>query len=214
MTVAGGRVMLVVPHSLERSGLRDIIESCPRYKIAAEAVLAQTAIDMAAETKPDIAVVEYGLLDATGIELAHRLAHYHPRMEILLYAHRISEEWVADALREGVRGFVLKSGIDRHLIPALDALSDHRPYWDEAVDEELFARLIGGQPLSPDAMTRRERQVVNLVAQGLSNKEIARRLNLSHETIESFRTNLRRKFRLRTTADIVRYAIKHEVIQG
>ena len=109
---------------------------------------------------------------------------------------------------------MLKSGIDRHLIPALDALSDHRPYWNEAVNEELFERLIGGPPLSPDAMTHRERQVVNLVANGLSNKEIAHRLNLSHKTIESFRTNLRRKFRLRTTADIVRYAMKHEVIQG
>jgi DNA-binding NarL/FixJ family response regulator len=214
MTVAGVRVMLVVPNSVERSGLSDMIGSCPRYKVAAEASLAETALDMAAETKPDIAVVEYGLLDATGLALAHRLAHEHPSIEILLYAHCISEEWIADALREGVRGFVLKSGIDRHLIPALDALSDHRPYWDEAVNEELFERLIGGPPLSPDAMTQRERQVVNLVAQGLSNKEMAHRLNLSHKTIESFRTNLRRKFRLRNTADIVRYAVEHEIING
>ena len=214
MTIAGGRVMLVVPNNVERSGLRHIIESCPGYKIAAEAVLAQTALEMAAETKPDIAVVEYGLLDATGIGLAHRLAHSHPNMEILLYAHVISEEWIAEALRQGVRGFVLKSGVDRHLIPALDALSDHRPYWDEAVDEELFERMIGGPPRSPDAMTQRERQVVNLVTQGLSNKEMAHRLNLSSKTIESFRTALRRKFRLRTTADIVRYAMKHEIIQG
>jgi DNA-binding NarL/FixJ family response regulator len=214
VTVASVRIMLVVANSVERSGLRDIIESCPRYEVAAEAALAQTALAMAAETKPDIAVVEYGLLDATGLGLAHRLAYDHPSIEILLYAHIISEEWIADALREGVRGFALKRGIDRHLIPALDALSDHRPYWNEAVDEELFERLIGGPPLSPDAMTQRERQVVQLVAQGLTNKEMAHRLNLSHKTIESFRTDLRRKFRLRNTAEIVRYAVKHEVIQG
>jgi DNA-binding NarL/FixJ family response regulator len=214
VTVAGVPVMLVVPNSVERSGIREIIESCPRYEVAAEAILAETALGMAAETKPDIVVVEYGLVDATGIGLAHRLVHYHPNIEILLYAHVVSEEWIADALREGARGFVLKSGVDRHLIPALDALSDHRPYWNEAVDEKLFERLIGGPPRAPDAMTERERQVVDLVAQGLSNKEIAHRLNLSHKSIETFRTALRRKFRLRNTADIVRYAVKHEIIQG
>jgi DNA-binding NarL/FixJ family response regulator len=214
VTAAGARVMLVVANSVEHLGLSEIIEGCPRYRVVAEAVLAQTALSMAAETKPDIAIVEYGLFDATGLELAHRLAHDHPNIQILLYAHLISDEWIADALREGVRGFVLKSGIDRHLIPALDALSDHRPYWNEAVNEELFERLIGGPPLSPDALTQRERQVVHLVAQGLSNKEIAHRLNLSHKTIESFRTALRRKFRLRNTAEIVRYALRHEIIQG
>ena len=70
-------------------------------------------------------------------------------MGILLYSDRVSEDWIDDALREGVRGFVLKDGIDRHLIPALDALSDHRPYWNEAIDEELFTRMMGGPPLPP-----------------------------------------------------------------
>ena len=146
-----GRVMLVVRNAVERLGLRDIIERCPRYKVVAQADLAETALGMASVDTPDIAVVEYGLFDATGIDLSHRLTHCHPHMGIMLYADHIGEQWIDDALREGVRGFVLKNSVDRHLIPALDALSDRRPYWSEAIDEELFARMMGGPPLPPIA---------------------------------------------------------------
>ena len=184
MAKSSGRVMLVVPNYVERMGLREVIESCPRYQLVAEACLAQTALDMATETKPDIAVVEYWLTDATGLVLSHKLTHDHPRMGVLLYSDRISDEWIADALREGVRGFVTKDGIARHLVPALDALFDHRPYWDEAVDEKLFTRLIGGPPSPPNGLTNREWQVVHLVTQGLSNKQIANVLDIPTETVE------------------------------
>ena len=204
-----GRVMVVVRNAVERLGLRNIIEDSGRYNVVGEAGLAQPALALASVESPDIAIVEYGLFDATGIDLSHRLTHDHPDMGILLYSDRVSEDWIDDALREGVRGFVLKDGIDRHLIPALDALSDHRPYWNEAIDEELFARMMGGPPLPPDFMTQREKQVVHLVAQGLANKEIAHRLNISDKTVASFRMILRRKYRLRNTADIVRYAVRN-----
>lgn len=212
MAEYSGRVMLVVRNDVERLGLRDIIERCPRYKVIAEADLAETALGMASADTPDIAVVEYGLFDATGIDLSHRLMHYHPHIGIMLYADHISEQWIDDALREGVRGFVLKDSPDRHLIPALDALSDHRPYWNEAIDEDLFARMMGGPPLPPNPMTQREKQIIHLVAQGLTNTEMAQRLNLSAKTVEGYRTALRRKYRLRNTADIVRYAIRNEMV--
>jgi DNA-binding NarL/FixJ family response regulator len=211
VAVRSGRVMVVVRNPVERLGLRNMIEGCARYNVVAETYLAQPALALASVESPDIAIVEYGLFDATGIDLSHRLTHDHPGMGILLYADRVSEEWIDDALREGVRGFVLKDGINRHLIPALDALSDHRPYWNEAIDEELFARMMGGSPLPPNCMTQREKQVVHLVAQGLANKEIAHRLNISAKTVESFRMALRRKYRLRNTADIVRYAVRNDM---
>lgn len=169
---------------------------------------------MAAETEPDIAVIDYSVPDTTGLGLAHMLTRNRPRTSILLYCDYTSEELIVHAMREGVRGFVLKSAAERHLVPALDALSDHRPYWDNAVDEEVFARLMGGPRVSPDGLTQRERQVVHLVAQGFGTKVIAYLLDVSPATIRSFRTALRRKLRLRNTADIVRYALEHGVVDA
>ena len=208
------RVMLAITFEVERAGLRSIIESSSRHQVVAEACLGQTALKMIAPSSPDIAVIDYSLPDVLGLGLAHALKRHHPSMSILLYCDATTENLIVHALREGVRGFVLKSGAERHLIPALDALSDHRPYWNEAVEEGVFTRLMGGPPAPPDGLTYREREVMHLVATGHSTKVIAHLLGVSSKTVESFRSTLRRKLRLRSTADIVRYAIEQGVIDA
>lgn len=150
-----GRVMLVVPFAIERAGLRTIIESSSLHQVVAEAAVGDRALQLAAETKPDIAVIDYSVPEITGLGLAHMLARNHPQMSILLYCDNTTEELIVHAIGEGVRGFVLKSDAGRHLVPALDALSDHRPYWDDAVDEEVFTRLMGGPPVPPIHMPLR-----------------------------------------------------------
>jgi DNA-binding NarL/FixJ family response regulator len=206
--------MLVVPFGVERAGLRSIIESSSLHEVVAEACLGQTALEMAAETEPDIAVVDYTIPDTTGLVLSHMLTRDDPHMSILLYCNATTEELIIQALRVGVRAFVLKSEAARHLVPALDALSDHRPYWDDAVDEEVFTRLMGGPPRPPDDLSRREAQVMHLVAKGYSTKDISGVLKIGAKAVENCRMSLRRKLRLRTAADMARYAIEHGIIDA
>jgi DNA-binding NarL/FixJ family response regulator len=169
---------------------------------------------LALEAAPHIAIIEYSLPDMTGLGLSHLLSHFRPRIEVLLHTTRLSEDGVIEALREGVRGFLLRSSTERHLTAALDALSEHRPYWEGAIEEEVFTRLVGGPPRTSNGLTARERQVIQLIAEGHSTKEMALMLNVTGKTIETYRIALRRKLRVRTVADLVRYAINHKIIEG
>jgi len=206
--------MLVVPFPVERAGLRSIIESSSRHSVVAEETLGESAVRVASQVAPDVAVIDYAISDTTGLGLAGMLTRKHPHISILLYCDSTNEELVIGALRAGVRGFVLKSLASSHLVPALDALSDHRPYWDDAIEDELFDRIMGGPPRGPDCLTPRESQVMALLANSCSTKTIAFVLDITPKTVETFRTSLRRKLRLRSTADIVRYAIDHGIIEA
>jgi len=212
--VCKGRVLLVSPCDIERRGLRSIVEQFARYEVVGEAMNGQTALVLAIEAAPQIAVIEHSLPDMTGLGLSHLLTHFRPRIEVLLHTSRLNEDSVIEALREGVRGFVLRSSADRHLNAALDALSEHRPYWEGAIEQEVFTRLVGGPPRTSNGLTARERQVIQLIAEGHSTKEMAYMLNVSAKTIETYRIALRRKLWVRTVADLVRYAIKHRIVEG
>ena len=136
-------------------------------------------------------------------------------MEILLYTMHDREDVIMEVLRAGVRGFVLKSDTERHLIAALDALSIHRPYFSGAISETLLDKVLESKPQPcASSLTHREREVVQQVAEGRINKEIAARLNISIKTVETHRASAMRKLNLRTTADLVRYAVRNQLIQA
>ena len=213
MDVCKNRVLIVIPRDIERRGLRLLVEQSARYEVVGEAVNGQTALVQALEAAPSIAILDHSLPDMTGLGLSHLLTHFSPRIEVLLYTTHLTEDGVIEALREGVRGFLLKSSAEQHLTAALDALSEHRPYWEGAIEEEVFARLVGGPPRTSNGLSARERQVIQLVAEGHSTKEIAFMLNVTAKTVETYRLTLRRKLRLRTVADLIRYAIDHEIIE-
>ena len=208
-----GRVLIVNSCEIERRGLRLLVEQSARYEVVGEAVNGQAALVLAIESAPQIAVIEHTLPDMTGLGLSHLLSHFHPRIEVLLHASHLSEDSIIEALREGVRGFILRSSAERHLTAALDALSEHRPYWEGAIEEEVFARLVGGPPRTSNGLSARERQVIQLVAEGHTTKAMAQMLNVSAKTMETYRIALRRKLRVRTVADLVRYAIDHKIIE-
>jgi DNA-binding NarL/FixJ family response regulator len=207
------RVLLVIPSDIERRGLRLFVEQSGRYEVVGAADNGQAALVIALEAAPHIAIIQYSLPDMTGLGLSHLLTHFQPRIEVLLQTDRLSEDGVIEALREGVRGFLLRSSAALHLTAALDALSEHRPYWEGAVEEEVFTRLVGGPLRTSNGLTARERQVIQLLAEGHSTKEMAFMLNVSAKTIETYRIALRRKLRVRTVADLVRYAIDNGIIE-
>lgn len=209
------RIMIVDDHDAVRRGLRSLIETRPNYQVVAEAPTGRAALAMAKELEPDIAILDYSLPELNGLDLSHQLKRAYPRLEILIYTMHDQEEVIIEVLRAGVRGFVLKSDTERHLIAALDALSIHRPYFSGAVSETLLDKFLESKPRpSATSLTHREREIVQLIAEGRINKEIAQLLNISVKTVETHRASAMHKLRLRTTADLVRYAIRNSIIQA
>src|SRR4249919_830504 len=215
MTSPIRRIMIVDDHDAVRRGVRNLVETKPYYQVVGEAANGRDALELARESNPDIAILDYSLPELNGLDLAHLLKKTYPRMEILLYTMHDREEVIMDVLRAGVRGFVLKSDTERHLIAALDALSIHRPYFSGAISDTLLDQFLESKPhAAASSLTHREREVVQQVAEGRINKEIAQRLSISVKTVETHRASAMRKLKLRTTADLVRYAVRNQLIQA
>ena len=207
--------MIVDDHDAVRRGVRALVESKPNYTVVAEASDGREALQLAQETNPDIAILDYSIPELNGLDLAHKLMRLVPRIEILLYTMHDREDVIAEVLRAGVRGFVLKSDTEKHLLAALDALSIHRPYFSGAISETLLDKFLASKPqANASSLTHREREIVQLIAEGRINKEIARLLIISVKTVETHRASAMHKLKLRTTADLVRYAIRNSIIQA
>src|SRR6187200_961787 len=215
MTSPIRRIMIVDDHDAVRRGVRNLVETKPYYQVVGEAANGRDALELARDTNPDITILDYSLPELNGLDLAHSLKKNHSRMEILLYTMHDREEVIMEVLRAGVRGFVLKSDAERHLIAALDALSIHRPYFSGAISDALLHQFLDSKPQAlASSLTHREREIVQQVAEGRINKEIAQRLNISVKTVETHRASAMRKLKLRTTADLVRYAVRNQLIQA
>lgn len=215
MTSPVRRIIIVDDHDAVRRGVRTLVESRPNFQVVGEAANGREALELAIATTPDIAILDYSLPELNGLDLSHQLKKHLPRIEILLYTMHDREDVIIEILRAGVRGFVLKSDTERHLIAALDALSIRRPYFSGAISETLLDKFLESKPQpGASSLTHREREVVQLIAEGRINKEIARMLNISVKTVETHRASAMHKLKLRTTADLVRYAIRNSIIQA
>ncbi|RYD90721.1 MAG: response regulator transcription factor, partial [Sphingomonadales bacterium] len=137
-----------------------------------------------------------------------------PRIEVLIYTMYDREDLVLNVLRAGARGYVLKSDPESDLLGAVDALSVHRPYFSGAISETLLERFLDASPNPSTTLTHREREVVQLIAEGRINKEISRVLNISVKTVETHRAAAMHKLKLRTTAELVRYAVRNNIIEA
>lgn len=195
--------------------MRTLIESQANLEIVAEAATGEEALSAARDFLPDIAIVDHCLPDLNGIHLAQSLKRELPRIEILIYTMNDNEELVMAMLRAGARGFVLKSDSGRQLLAAIDALSMHQPYFSSAISETLLDQFLRSKPSSPTfGLTHREREVVQLIAEGKINKEIGEALSISVKTVETHRAAAMHKLKLRTTAELVRYAVRNNIIEA
>ena len=208
------RIIIVDDHEAIRRGVRQLLETTPYYQVVGEASDGRLGLDLAKELQPDIAIIDYSLPALNGIDLAHALKRELPELRILLYTMHDREEIIMDVLRAGVRGFILKSDAEKHLLAALDSLSVHRSYFSGAVSDTLLNQFLETKPhTQAGSLTHREREVVQQVAEGHINKEIAARLSISLKTVETHRASAMRKLKLRTTADLVRYAVRNQLVQ-
>src|SRR5215218_11046588 len=167
MTSPVRRIIIVDDHDAVRRGIRQLLETKPYYRVVGEATNGREGLELAREARPDIAILDYSIPELNGLDLSHALKREFPRIEILVYTMHDREEIVMDVLRAGVRGFVLKSDAERHLISALDALSIHRSYFSGAISDALLDKFLESKPhAAASSLTHREREVVQQVAEG------------------------------------------------
>jgi DNA-binding NarL/FixJ family response regulator len=215
MTTLGRRILIADDHDITRRGLRTLVESRPNLTVVAEAATGLEALVAARQSSPDIAIIDYALAEMNGLQLALALKSEMPWIEILVHTEHGQEELVMAMLRAGARGFVLKSDGGGHLIAAVDALSIHQPYFSAPVSETLLDRFLSTTPSRPlGGLTHREREVVQLIVEGKINKEIGVALNISVKTVETHRAAAMHKLKLRTTAELVRYAVRNNIIEA
>jgi DNA-binding NarL/FixJ family response regulator len=213
------RLLIVDDHAVVRRGVRALLESRPGWEVCGEAADGQEAIRKAADLKPDIVVLDISLPGLNGLEATSRILKESPASEVLILTMHHSEELAQQVIKAGARGYVLKSDADQSLVAAIDRLSQHQTFFTSRVAEFVLESGERGEDAvhtveDPSRrMTSRERQIVQLVAEARSTKEVASHLGISVKTVEAHRTNIMRKLRLRSVSELVRYAIRNGIVQ-
>jgi DNA-binding NarL/FixJ family response regulator len=207
------RILIADDHEVVRDGLRKLLEAHPNCEVVAEAADGREAVAKALEVTPDIAVVDYSLPLINGIEVTRQIRSRLPTTEVLIFSMHDNEKIFDELLRAGARGYVLKSDAKLHLLDAIDSLAAHRPFFSSQVSEALLTSFRRKQHGESQALTPREREIVKLIAEGHSNKEVAVKLSISLKTVETHRATVMRKLNLSSSASLVRYAIRNKFVE-
>jgi two-component system response regulator NreC len=211
----GGRITIVLAddHSVVRQGLRVLLEKEPDFDIVGEASDGLETLRCVEKLKPAVAIVDLAMPHLNGLEVTHEITHQRLPTRVLLLSAHSSEPYVLNALKHGAFGYVLKSSAVDELVRAIRQVHLGRHYLPPAYSEAAFDAYLAkaGKSISSgsDLLTRRERQILQMVAEGSSNAEIGSRLFISTRTVEVHRFNLMRKLSLRNSADLIRYALEH-----
>jgi DNA-binding NarL/FixJ family response regulator len=208
------RILIADDHDIVRSGLRRILESHSNWEVVAEAGDGGDAIRKAVETRPDIAVIDYSLPMVNGIEVTREIRSRSPKTEVLIFTMHDNERLIENLLNAGARGYVLKSDAKQHLVDAIEALAVHKPFFTGKVSKTLLEAYIARPRGEKATLTNREREILQLIAEGYTNKQIAHLLHLSLKTVETHRAAIMRKLDASSTADLVRYAIRNKIIEA
>jgi len=207
------QILIADDHEVVRSGLRAIIETRADWIVGGEAIDGREAVALALKMKPDVAIVDYSMPVMNGLEVSRQIRLHHLHTEVLILTMHEREEILTEALLAGVRGFLLKSDARSHLITAIEALLDHRPYFTSVLLEKLLHEYQSNKKdKSEILLSSREQSVVQLIAEGHTNKSVGAVLNLSVKTVETHRASAMRKLNVSSTAELVRYAIRAKLI--
>jgi DNA-binding NarL/FixJ family response regulator len=207
------RILIADDHHVVRSGLRNILEAQSEWQVVAEASDGKEAVEKAAETRPDIAIIDYSLPLINGIEATRQIRSRLPKTEVLIFTMHDSETLIQELLKAGARGYLLKTDARQHLIDAIKSLAVHEPFFTAKVSEALLDSFLARPHREGSTVTTRERGVVQLIAEGYTNKQIANLLNISLKTVETHRAAIMRKLNLSSSAALVRYAIRNKIVE-
>lgn len=214
------RILLVDDHELVRTGLRALLETSGNNEICGEAKDGREAVEKAFELRPDVVVLDVCMPELNGLEAAREIKRKVAGTEVLALTVSDSEQLAQELLRVGVSGYLLKSDAGRDLVKGVESLQEHRPFFTSKVAkmvlEGYLKALAAGSPSEGTtiSLTDRERQIVQLLAEGKSNKEIAEMLRITVKTAETHRANIMHKLSLHSVGDLVRYAVRNEIIEA
>jgi two-component system response regulator NreC len=211
------RILLADDHTVMRRGLRLLLEGRPEFTVVAEASDGRQAVEEAEASQPDVVVLDIAMPNLSGIEAAQRIATVLPHTGIVILSMHSDEAYVLRALKVGAKGYLLKDSREGDLIEAIKVVHQGRTYFSPEISRMLvddYVRDIRarGAEDSYDLLTSREREILQLLAERKSNKEIAHSLNLSLYTIETHRRNLQEKLNLHSLAELILYAVRKGVI--
>jgi two-component system response regulator NreC len=206
------RVLLADDHAMVRKGFRLILEAQPDMEIAGEAGNGREAVELAEKLHPDVVVMDVAMPELNGIEATRRLAVSSPHTRVLALSMHKDSVYVREILRAGARGYLLKDSIDTDLINAVRAVAKGDGYISPGVSDAVLSdyRRHVTDPL--DLLTSREREVLQMIAESKTNKEIAVALNLSVYTVEAHRGKIMEKLNLHSTGELVRFAVRHGLV--
>jgi len=212
------RILLADDHDLTRAGLRYLLEKQRDWNVCGEASNGRRAVELAEELKPDIAIVDMSMPELNGVETTRQILKKSSRTKILIYTMHETERIIVDALDAGAIGIVLKSDAGTNIVTAVESAAKGHRFFTSHVAEtvvEAYLSKRAGMPADPDSqvvLTSREREVIQLLAEGKSNKEVADRLNISTRTAEGHRAEIMKRLKLRSLAELIRYAVRNEIV--
>jgi DNA-binding NarL/FixJ family response regulator len=210
------RILIADDHEVARQGIRALVESHPGWEVCAEAKDGREAAEICSKLQPDIVLMDVGMPNLNGLDAARQILGTAPDTRILILTMHDTDQVVRDVLSAGARGFLLKSDAGRDLITAVEALQHHRTFFTTKVAQMVLDGYLHPESeteKSSDVLTPREREVIQLLAEGKTSKEVAVALNLSVKTAETHRTNLMRKLDLHSVADLTLYAVRNGIVQ-
>lgn len=214
------RILIADDHDVMREGTRALIERQSGWEVCGIAATGREAVAEAVRLQPDIVVMDMSMPDLNGLDAAAQIKKRVPSTEILMFTAHETDELIRTAFQTGIKSFIFKSEAHHFLINAIQSLAQHKPFFTNKVSEILFADILNRSPKGANGnqpgqrLSPREREIVQLLAEGKSNKEVGDALGISVRTTETHRASILRKLSLDSIASLVRYAIRNKIIEA
>ena len=213
------KILVADDHDIVRRGLKQLLTAHPGWEVCAEAKTGREAVALAQEHKPQVAVLDVSMPELNGLDAARRIRKLLPATEVVILTLHFSEQLVREIVEAGARAYIMKADAEKDLIAAVEALADHRSFFTARAGEIVLdgyrkPRTAGDGKGPTSRLTSREREIVQLLAEGKSSKEVAVSLGISVKTAETHRANIMRKLELHSVSELVRYAVKNQIIEA
>ena len=217
------KVLIADDHEIVRKGLRAILDGQRECEVVGEAADGRNAVSMAKDLLPDVVVMDLSMPSLNGLEATRQILKMRPQTKVLILTMHESDPLIREVLDAGARGYILKTDAGRDLLAAMEALRRNKTFFTSRVAQMILdgflkgdARPAASSDTQPKAgrLTARQREIVQLLAEGKSSKEVANSLNISVKTAETHRANIMRKLQLHTVSELVRYAVRNQIIEA
>ncbi|MCX6900741.1 MAG: response regulator transcription factor [Verrucomicrobia bacterium] len=214
------RILIADDHDVVREGLKTLLAARADFRVCGEAATGREAVARARELKPHVVVLDFSMPELNGLEATRQIRKALPDTEVLILTMHDSETLARQVLAAGAHGFLLKTHAKRQLVAAVDALAQHRPFFTGNLSALVLDAFLhpGQRPaktgVPADRLTPREREVVQLIAEGRTSKDIALQLGLSVKTADAHRANVMRKLDLHSVSELVLYAVRNKIVQA